>query len=159
MDRIPDLFSASDSNMKKLIRKQGVVVCRDKIYASTLHASLEKFDYGFAFVTNKAQIGQKLYRMENRYHLDGFVLLESIDEYELRIHLLCVDESHRGDGYILMKHVFDYAKDNDYLSITLHALPEDHLIKWYETLGFTIVNNLYKDGELKVVAMSTQVQD
>jgi GNAT superfamily N-acetyltransferase len=150
---IPTLISSDDKNMKKLIQKQGERVCRNEISQDILSNAIQKFDYGFAFVIERAQIGQNRLRIENRLKVSGFALMEEIDKNELHLHLICVETEHKGDGSILINHVIQYAKDNDYLIISLNALPEKKLVTWYELHGFRVYLPIYKGEELKVYKM------
>lgn len=155
---VPRFISSSDNDIKKLLRKQGAMICRDYIYPEIIESSIEKFDYGFVLIIEKARVGQSMLRLENRFRIYGFVLTEALDEFEVRIHLICVDDAHKGEGTILMRSVLQYAQENDYVRITLHALPDPKLVEWYQTFGFVITDEIYKSGELKVYTMTKVVE-
>lgn len=155
---VPKFISSSDNGIKRLLRKQGTMICRDYIYPEIIETSIEKFDYGFVLMIEKARVGQTMLRLENRLQIYGFVLTEALDEFEVRIHLICVDDNHKGEGAILMQSVLQYAKENDYVRITLHALPDPKLVEWYQSFGFVITDEIYKSGQLKVYAMTKVVE-
>jgi ribosomal protein S18 acetylase RimI-like enzyme len=150
----PHLVTSDDKHIKRLLRKQGTSICRTQITQSLIESSIEKFDYGFVFMTQKAMMGQSMLKLENRFKISGFVLMGGIDEIELHIHLICVDENQKGDGTILMNSALKFATDNDYLRVTLYALPEPSLVIWYRSFGFQVVDEIYKNGQLKVYAMT-----
>ena len=153
----PRFFDHSDKDMKRLIKYQGDRVCRQRIYNSVLLDSLSCFRAGYAFVLPKARIGQSTRRVEDRVVLYGFVLLQVVGGYDLHVNLICVDESYRGAGNILMDKVFEYAVEHELTRVTLHSLPDERLVLWYKSLGFLISESLYKDGELKVHYMTRSV--
>jgi ribosomal protein S18 acetylase RimI-like enzyme len=154
---LPTLSSADDKNIKRLLRKQGVDICRDQIYESTLNLSLDKFDYGFAFMIQKAHFGRSSLKIEDRYRINGFVLMEGLGEYELRVHLICVDSNHKGLGNILMQQVIQFADENSYSKVTLYSLPSPSLVDWYQQFGFTVIDRVIKNGEIKVYLMSLSI--
>lgn len=157
MENLPELISSDNKNIKRILRKQGPDICRGRIYKSTLDSAIEKFDYGFVYMVQKAQLGQSLLKVENRYNVNGFLLMEGLGEYELRIHLICVTESSKGLGMLLMQQAIQFAKENDYANITLYSLPESSLVNWYQQFGFTIINEIMKGGEIKVYLMSMNI--
>lgn len=148
----PIAFTSQDKNIKMIIKKQGAEICRDFISNDIIDYCLGRFDSGFVFMKEKAKIGRSVARIEDRFKIHSFVLLQEVDKSELHIHLICAEVRHKEK--ILMDHVINYAKDNEYLTISLNSLPDDTLVKWYEKLGFRIVDKIYKNMELKVVRMS-----
>lgn len=153
MDREPQFILASDTIVKTLLRKQGFNIFRDMISSESIQLIVDKYEFGFVFMMEKAHMGQSRMKLENRFKITGFVLLNTISEYELHIMLLCSDLEHKGDGNLLMESVFQYAKDNDFKIITLESLPDDKLVSWYKKLGFQTIAPIYKDDELKVFKM------
>ena len=63
------------------------------------------------------------------------------DEKPLILHRLCLDPDYQGKGIskLMMTHVEEYARKNNYQSIRLDAFAENWIsLKLYESIGFSI---------------------
>jgi ribosomal protein S18 acetylase RimI-like enzyme len=71
----------------------------------------------------------------------------------------------------MMEQIISFARENKFSRITLYsraqpafrspgdyALPEEKLIRWYESFGFEVTEPLYRDGEIKVYDMRLRLE-
>lgn len=134
---------------------KGVDACRDLIDEAVIDDATKTFENGYALITQKASIGQARYRRGNRDLLHGFILLERLEYFQLKITLVCNSLNYRGDGDSLMSAAFSLAKNMNIQTVVLYSLPEPHLLNWYREHGFKVVDEIlhYDSNDVKVYTM------
>jgi hypothetical protein len=88
----PYFFDRRNKDIKKILRKQGNKTCRDIIHDETLLSSINKFDYGYAVLKNKAFIGNNKDNINSKYLLASFILFRidfANNEPFIFIELIC----------------------------------------------------------------------
>lgn len=134
-------FKKNDDTYKKikeLIKDQGYVTCREKINRIIITTSTTDSSFGFSIIGKRLSSGRRSPRsFSERYTLNGFIVCteDEIHNDTLHISLLCSLKGLKM-GSILLEKVIDYAKDKGYKALSLYALSEEKLIKWYEDNGF-----------------------
>ena len=157
----PIFFDKHNKNIKKLLKKQGNITCRDKIHDKTLANSIRKFDYGFAIIKNKA-FGENNLNINHKYSLVAYILfrIDYLNNTEyIFIDLVCSNKNHKNEHYgtQLLNLCCDYAKKNNISYIQLHSLNEIRLIEWYMKQGFNIVFPIKLNDEIKVYLMDKKI--
>jgi GNAT superfamily N-acetyltransferase len=151
------LFDKDDSLIKKLIKYNGILTCRDEFDRSYINWCLENFTCGFANVGLRAQIGQKKKGILDRYILRGFVLFfVDIPDNEIKGRVFCVSESfkHQNIGLELLNSVKDFAFHNRISLWRISSLPYPKLLNYYTEYGFTKGHEKFDNkGNLKVIEM------
>ena len=145
MESIQEFFPSSENikTLKKLLKSQGVDVCQSKIEKEWISESVGKFSYGYAYITPKAQVGRRsLKSAEDRFVLHGYVLCR-IDKNNPRVvwlDLICSRERSK-TGTVLLELAEEHARTmKDIVSFRLLSLPERSLKKWYEKMGFAVMD-------------------
>ena len=133
------------SNYKKIIKKQGVLACQDKLDVSIISTSINNFTFGFISLIQKAQLGRRsINSFIDKYTLKGFILCNYNTDLndELTIELVC---SSKGTniGKLLIEVVQEKAKQLNIKKLLLLCLANNKLRKWYEMLGFIYINTIY----------------
>lgn len=151
-----------NSYLKKVIKEQGDMICREKIYQEIIYAALKKFDIGFANVIQKAQQGQRRKKADS-VQITSFVLLSEGSKItptykELFLELICGMKNKQREGSQLLFYAIDYAKQNNYDRLSLQSLPEKELLDWYHHHGFKIIEMLYQKQEVKVVNLAIDLK-
>ena len=154
----PFLFDKRNRDMKKIIKKQGNNVCRNKINKKALHNILYKFDYGYAILNEKANIGKKIIDANDKYKLISYVLFRINyigDKQCIFIELICSDDKYKDKQYgtKMIELCKKYAVENNIKYIQLHSLNELKLLKWYEQNGFNIIVPIKLENETKAYLM------
>jgi ribosomal protein S18 acetylase RimI-like enzyme len=153
-------FKKNDENYKKikeLIKEQGEVTCRREIDKMVISTSTTESSFGFAIIGKRNISGRRSpRRFSERYTLNGFIVCTE-DEFHkdyLHISLLCALKGLEL-GKMLLNNVEDYSKNEGYKGISLYAIYDEKLIKWYEKRGFIrgIKPNFSYDGKVKVIQM------
>ena len=139
---------------KDIIKEQGVTVCRDEIDQNYIVECLKTFDYGYVILGNRASIGQALKGKSKKYVLKGYVLFK----YEERIStvtgkILCGSDGYRGIGRILLECVLEFITEREVQTWTIYSLPFENLVKYYEEIGFRVMNIIYRNGKKKCYEM------
>jgi hypothetical protein len=135
--------------VKKLLKRDGDVVCQGKINRSWLDESMSTFSFGLGYTSKKAQTGRRLsclhskqasFRSEaNKHVLYGFILcrVDIHDPKVVWIDIVCSKENSK-IGKLLMEAAEERIKANKSLKlIQLYSLPEVRLKNWYVKLGYT----------------------
>lgn len=156
-------FDDKNSDYKKIIRKQGDLICRGKIYQEIINNALSKFTIGFANVIEKAQAGKMRKSRSDRTQITSFCLLfeipPSFPTYkELHIILICGMQTKNGEATELLHYVMEYAKQNKYNRLSLHSLDEKKLLDWYLEHGFKIVDTIYEGSEIKAIKLAIDLR-
>lgn len=159
----PYFFDKNNKNIKKILKKQGNKTCRDKIHDETLLSSINKFDFGYVVLENKASIDDKKDNINSKYLLVSFILFRIdfiVNESFMFIDLLCSNINYKENNYgsKLLDLCCDYAKHKKIGFIHLHAINESKLIELYMRYGFTIVAPINNNkGEIKVYLMKKNI--
>lgn len=148
-----DFFTQGNALYKKLIRKQGHIVCRDQIYQGIINDSLDQFTHGFISISQKAQIGRARRGSNDDFIVNGFSLLQDYQGIDLRLLLICNAVRQKGAGRSMMEQIIVFGLEAKFSRIQLYALPDPKLVRWYESFGFEVITPLYRDGEVKVYDM------
>ena len=140
--------------IKDIIKEQGVTVCRNEIDQTYIVECLKTFDYGYVILGNRASIGQALKGKSKKYVLKGYVLFK----YEERIStvtgkILCGSDGYRGIGRILLECVLEFITERKVQTWTIYSLPFENLVKYYEEIGFRVMNIIYRNGKKKCYEM------
>jgi hypothetical protein len=132
------------SNYKKIIKKQGILVCRDQLDIYTIVESVDHFTFGFLHISEKAQIGKrKINSFEEKFNLNGFVLClyNPILPDELSIELICATKQSK-IGKTMMEIVEEKAREMNIRKLTLNCIANEKLRAWYESFGFVFVKTI-----------------
>ena len=136
MDENLQYFFPNSENVEtltRIIKSQGVRVCREKISVEWINDKISKYDFGFAFVLPKAQIGR-------RFDLKGFILcrIKEDSPNTILIDIVCSTEVSRV-GKVLMELAENFVKTNENYrhirGMALLSLPDETLKNWYRNLG------------------------
>lgn len=127
------------SHYKKIIKKQGVIVCRDQLDVYTIIDSTNHFTFGFL------QIGKrKINSFEERFSLNGFVLClyNPILSEELSIELICATKQSK-IGKTMIELVEEKAREMNIKRLSLNCIANEKLKAWYESIGFVFVKTIH----------------
>lgn len=118
------------SHYKKIIKKQGILVCRDQLDIYTIVETVDHFTFGFLYVSEKGQI-------------NGFVLClyNPILPDELSIELICATKQSK-IGKTMMEIVEEKAREMNIRKLTLNCIANEKLRAWYESIGFVFVKTI-----------------
>ena len=159
-----DYFSPASTDIalyKKLIKKQGELVCRDQIYVDIISKSLRQHSFGVLAKTRQASTGRNSPISDDKWSLLGFATCEPFDDDmdTVILSLICARKNQKEMGKDLMGIIEDQARQLGYKKIQLFSLPEPHLIRWYERLGYKkgYVIPDYKTGTNKLVTMTKKI--
>ena len=140
--------------IKDIIKEQGANVCRNEMDQSYIIECLKTFDYGYVILGNRASIGQKQRGSSQKYVLKGYVLFKYDERLSLLTgKILCGSDGYRGVGRQLLECVADFIFDKRVQTWTIYSLPDEKLIKYYEYMGFSVIDILYRNGKKKVYEM------
>lgn len=59
-----------------------------------------------------------------------------------------------GEGSELLQHIIEYAKENKYTRLSLHALNEEKLLSWYLCHGFKIIETIFEGTQIKAIKLA-----
>lgn len=155
-----EYFERSTPNiLEKLIKEQGDQVCQEKIGIDYIKDRIKDYDFGFARTLTKASIGQRRTR-QNEKHLYSFVLCKKIDDdliKELDITLVCSRKNAK-DGKELMELVEKRAKELHVDRLSLIAIGDTRLLRWYESIGYICVTEKpYPNSRAKAYSMRKRI--
>lgn len=158
----PYFFDRKNHDIKKILKKQGNMTCRDSIPKEALLSAIHAFDYGYAILKNKAIMGKTIQSINDKYKLVAYVLFRIVylnGAPSIFIESICSDVNYKNEmhGKILLNLCIQYGKDNKINYIELHSLNEIKLIKWYEKYGFNIVRPIKMKNEIKVYIMELHI--
>lgn len=164
MDIGYDYFSPSSADItlyKKLVKKQGTLVCRNQIYVDIISKNLKRHSFGVLAKVRQASTGRNSPRSDDKWSLLGFSTCEPYDEDmdTIILSLVCARKDQKGLGKDLVGIIEDYAGQLGYKKIQLFSLPELPLVRWYESLGYKkgYVIPDYKTGTDKLVTMTKKI--
>lgn len=108
--------------------------------------AIKNFQFGYCFIIERANIGERMLSSRDKYTIHSFVLVTELNIYDFYIHLICSDNAYIGEGQLLLNEVIKYAKEIGIAGIQLHALLDRKLIDWYRKI-------LFNDNSIKVYEM------
>jgi hypothetical protein len=126
----------------KLIIEQGNIICRGEFDNSVIKNSIEKLEYGYIHIQQKAQIGQ----MKNKKkEFIGYSFIICTKKMDIPfITLICARQNTK-DGVKLLQLVEEKSINEGYKYIALHSIIEINLINWYKKQGFVIEDEIFID--------------
>jgi N-acetylglutamate synthase-like GNAT family acetyltransferase len=138
---------------EKLIKEQGVDICRSVISANYILTQNATYDFGFIRKTPIAQIGQSKKRKKTQY-VASVVLCKVFPEFkQVDITLLCSRPNVR-DGKRLMKMVEQKASSTGYEYLSVLSIGDERVMNFYKTIGFKLISeHLFPTGEIKAYSM------
>ena len=123
---------------KVLIKNQCEQVCQNQMNQFEILKSMENFTFGFINVSTKAMIGS---RRLSRLSINGFVFCRYFPrQRDILISIAC-SRKYSKLGKKLMAAVEEEALELGVNRLTLHALAEEKLKRWYESLGFEVIDD------------------
>jgi len=81
-------FDNKNNIIKKMIKEQGYLTCKEEFDKDYISELLDKYDFGFVHYQKVANVGQKRKR-QKLYNLWSFILATERTEYNLYIELIC----------------------------------------------------------------------
>lgn len=133
---VPIEFDENSTLIKKIIKDQGCIVCRDIFDTDYINFCLKKFTNGFII------LGKMNYSSNSKYIIKAFILFTYYKE-SIQGHLVCSRESYKGTGFLLMNCVKNFALKNEVTYWEIKSLPEEKLLNFYENFGFSRGNPIY----------------
>jgi hypothetical protein len=125
---------------KVLIKNQCEQVCQNQITQFDILKNIEDFTFGFINVSTRAMIGSRKLNRFDSQSLNGFVFCRYLEKQrDILISIVCSRKNYKL-GKKLMAAVEEEAIDLGVNRLTLHALAEEKLKRWYESLGFEVVD-------------------
>lgn len=135
-----DFFERNTPNiMEKIIIEQGDDVCQNQIGTDYIKNVLKQYEFGFIRISPRASIGKRQTR-QTPQHMYGFVLCKSIANPFLKtidVTLVCSRKNSK-DGKQLLELVEKRAKENGYQCLSLIAVGNTRLMKWYVSQGYFV---------------------
>lgn len=137
---------------EKLIKEQGIDICRSVISANYISSQTTTYDFGFIRKTPIAQIGQ------SKKQVASVVLCKVFPEFkQVDITLLCSKPNIR-DGKRLMKMVEQKASATGYEYLSVLSIGDERVMNFYKTIGFKLISeHLFPTGEIKAYSMKKSV--
>jgi hypothetical protein len=123
----------------KLIIEQGNIICRGEFDNSVIRNSIEKLEYGYIHILQKAQIKKK----EKEFIGYSFIICTKKLDIPF-ITLICARPNIK-DGTKLIQLVEEKSIKEGYKYIALHSIIETNLINWYKKQGFIIEDEIFID--------------
>lgn len=153
---VPIFFTKTNVKIKKLIKNQGYIVCRDEFDKGYINSSLSTFSHGFIILSKIANIGKSNKGTLTNYLVKGFILF-TYDEYSNKIDgkLLCGRKSLKGIGLTLLEETKKFVNEKKVTTWRILSLPNYKLLNFYEKFGFIRETSFYNsNNELKTIELT-----
>jgi hypothetical protein len=157
MSAVPKQFEYFErsvpNTVEKFIKDQGDTVCREMIGSDYIKAKIKEYDFGFVRMSPRANIGQKRRTRQTEQYVYSFVLCKLIPAFkEIDVTLVCA-RPLTVDGKELLDNVTQRAREMGYEWLSLIALGNARLVRWYQSQGFiTVGDKPILDDEKKVTS-------
>jgi hypothetical protein len=126
---------------KVLIKNQCEQVCQNQMNQFEILKNTENFTFGFINVSTRATIGSRRLNRLDRQSINGAVFCRHFPrQRDILISIAC-SRKHSKLGKKLMAAVEEEALELGINRLTLHALTEEKLKRWYESLGFEVIDD------------------
>lgn len=160
----PIFFDKEDPNFplfKKIIKRHGLITCRNEFDKGYINSCLNKFTNGYILLGSNSN-GRIITSSADKYYLRGYVLFE----YDSRLamvngKIICAIKSadpEKRIGKMLLDSVYQFILEKKVETWRIFALPYPKLIAYYESIGFTQYDTIYVRGKAKVVEMNLIVK-
>lgn len=143
--------------IKDIIKSQCDIVCRGELSTEYVSFCLKEFNYGYVILSKMGSIGQQQKTLSSKYLLKGFVLFRYEESGSMVIgKILCARDGYNGTGKRLLECVYDFILKKKVYTWFIHSLPDERLLKYYESAGFTRGKMIYRNGKNKVCEMKRE---
>ena len=136
------IFTINDESFnfyKKIIKEQGVEICRNEFEKNFISTTINKASFGIVIYQNKANIGKSKFKKDNIY-IHGFILCR-IDKSTPKfawIDLICAREKSKVGSTLLQLAEEVIIENKETILIQLYSTHDIKLKNWYQKQGYQV---------------------